>query len=77
MEIVKASLWSPAAKKDLLDIWAWFADIASPDIADNLLREIGVGGLHISKNPLAWRVHDEIMRDIRAVPVHPYVISTG
>jgi hypothetical protein len=32
-------LWSPAAKLDLRDIWARFADIASTDTADSLLRE--------------------------------------
>jgi toxin ParE1/3/4 len=67
-------LWSPAATQDLRDIWAWFADIASTDTADSLLRELnGTGGL-IAKDPLAWRVRNDIMVGVRAVAVHPYMI---
>jgi plasmid stabilization system protein ParE len=34
--------WAPAAKRDLLDIWHYFADVASPDLADTLLRNMGL-----------------------------------
>jgi plasmid stabilization system protein ParE len=70
----RIDLWSPAAKQDLRDIWARFAEIASLDIADNLLREINSAGALIAKNPLAWRTRDEIMPSIRPVPLHPYTI---
>ena len=33
-------VWSPKARQDLRQIWRYFARVASPDIADKLLREI-------------------------------------
>jgi toxin ParE1/3/4 len=70
----RIDIWSPASKQDLRDIWARYADIASPDTADSLLREINAVAALIAKNPLAWRTRDEIMPGIRLVPVHPYII---
>lgn len=70
----KVDTWSPASKQDLRDIWARYADIASLDTADRLLREINAFAVLIAKTPLAWRARDEIMPGIRPVPVHPYTI---
>jgi len=64
----------PASKQDLRDIWARYADIASPHTADRLLREINAVAVLIARNPMAWRARDEIMPGIRPVPVHPYTI---
>jgi len=35
--------WSPKARRDLIDIWKYYAKTASQEIADNLLREIRAG----------------------------------
>ena len=67
-------LWSPAAQEDLIEIWAYFAKLASSDIADFPLAEIGAAATIIATNPLAWRERTELARGIRAFPVHPYTV---
>jgi len=34
-------VWAPRAKQDLLNIWRYYARVASPEIAGNVLRGIG------------------------------------
>lgn len=68
------ALWSPAAQQDLIDIWAYFAELASPEIADALVTEIVLATTLIAENPLGWRERAELMRGIHGVPVHPYMI---
>src|SRR5947199_10813495 len=36
--------WAPRARRDLQDIWQYFARVGSPEIADGLLREIDRAG---------------------------------
>jgi plasmid stabilization system protein ParE len=72
-------LWSPAAKKDLIDIWGYFARVASSEVADKLLHEITWAAARIaSVDPRMWRLRTDIMPDmlggLRSAPVHPYVI---
>jgi toxin ParE1/3/4 len=67
-------IWAPAAKKDLRDIWNYFIDVASPEIADRLLRDIVEAGTRAGQRPLAWRARDEIMPGLRSILVHPYVL---
>jgi toxin ParE1/3/4 len=68
-------LWSPAAQRDLLDIWAYFAKIANSfDAADALISDITMATSLIAENPQGWRERTELMRGIRAVPIHPYLI---
>jgi plasmid stabilization system protein ParE len=45
-------VWSPAAKEDLIKIWRYFARVASPEIADSLLREIDRASERLTNNPL-------------------------
>jgi plasmid stabilization system protein ParE len=68
------ALWSPAAQQDLIDIWGYFAKLASPEIADALVMELNATANLIVENPHAWRERTELMRGIHAVPVHPYTI---
>jgi plasmid stabilization system protein ParE len=67
-------VWAPAAKKDLRDIWRYFEDVASPEVADWLLRDIAQVGERVRQRPLAWRTRDEIMPGLRSILVHPYVL---
>ena len=67
-------VWSPEADRDLLDIWAYYARVASPEIADNLLREIDRVGEGIGENPLLSRQRDELLPGLRSVIVRPHVI---
>jgi toxin ParE1/3/4 len=74
MPRAKRVVWSPAAERDLLDVWAYHARVASPEIADNLLREIDRAGEAIGENPLLSRDRSELMPGLRSVVVRPHVI---
>ena len=67
-------VWSSEADSDLMDIWAYYARVASPEIADNLLREIDRVGQGIRENPLLSRQRDELLPGLRSVIVRPHVI---
>lgn len=67
-------VWSPEADRDLLDIWAYYARVESPEVADNLLREIDRAGEAIGENPLLSRQRDELIAGLRSVVVRPHVI---
>jgi plasmid stabilization system protein ParE len=58
-------VWAPVAGQDLRDIWRYYARIASPDIADNLLREIGRAADRARENPLASRARDDVRHERR------------
>lgn len=67
-------VWAPRAKQDLLDIWRYYARVASPDLADNILRGIGQVGEAIGRNPLAWRVRDDLIPGLRSALVSPHTV---
>jgi len=67
-------LWAPKAKQDLLDVWRYYAHVASPEIADRLLREINEAAASLSVRALMWRLRDEVMPGLRSVVAHPYTI---
>src|SRR5438270_518937 len=70
----KRLVWSPAAQKDLREIWRYYANAASLEIADRLLRDIGEAARRIQQRPLTGRTRDEVMPGLRSILVHPYVI---
>jgi toxin ParE1/3/4 len=67
-------VWAPRAKRDLADVWQYYARVASFEIADKLLREISEAAQRLADDALRWRARDEIMRGLRSALVHPYVI---
>ena len=67
-------VWAPRGRRDLRDIWLYFARIASPDVADELLREIGRAGARLGRHPLMGRPRDELVSGVRSVLVPPHVI---
>ena len=67
-------IWSPAATDDLREIWRYFADVASRDIADRLLRDIFKASERARRRPLAWRNRDEIVPGLRSILVRPYTV---
>src|SRR5262249_3029972 len=67
-------IWAPAAKNDLRNIWRYFVGVASPEIADRLLRDIQRAIVRARQPPLAWRARDEVMPGLRSILVHPYVV---
>jgi len=58
----------------LRNIWRYFARVASPEIADKLLREIDQAGEQLGERPLLWRTRDEVMPELRSVSVHPHTV---
>ncbi len=67
-------VWAPQAKRDLLDIWRYYARVASPEIADSILRGIERASEAIGKNPLARRARDDLMAGLRSALVSPHTI---
>jgi plasmid stabilization system protein ParE len=65
--------WSPASRQDLLDIWQYFARLASPKIADNLICDIGATSARVAEYPLTHTLNDLIL-GVRAVPSHRYIL---
>jgi plasmid stabilization system protein ParE len=65
------ALWSPAALQDLIDIWIYFAKLASPDCADALIDEIRDAEHLIADNPFGWRERPDLLPGIHGFPVRP------
>ena len=61
-------------QKDLLEVWRYYERVASPEIADKLLREINEAGQRLTDEALMWRARDEIMPGLRSVLVQPYTV---
>ena len=67
-------VWAPKATQDLTDVWHYYARVASPDVADKLLREIDEAAKRLAAEATVWRSRDDIMPGLRAVRVSPYLI---
>jgi toxin ParE1/3/4 len=67
-------IWAPVAQRDLREIWHYFSRVASPEVADRLLREIDRVGRRLQQHPLSGRSREEIAPRLRSVLVHPYVV---
>jgi plasmid stabilization system protein ParE len=66
-------VWTPTAKRDLLDIWRHYVRVASLEIADQMVREIAETGERLADRAM-WRARDEVAPGLRSVLRHPYVI---
>jgi toxin ParE1/3/4 len=67
-------VWAPKSKHDLREVWRYYGRVASPDIADTLLREIDQAGERLAEQALMWRARDDVMSGLRSVLVRPYTI---
>jgi plasmid stabilization system protein ParE len=71
-------VWSPAAEQDLIEIWGYFAGVASPATADQLVDEIEAAANRLVIDPRMHRVRRDLIPDLpgelRSVPVHPYTL---
>ena len=74
MQIRSEVHWAPQAAEDLLEIWAYFAQMASLELADGLLRDLKRAGERLGENPLLWQARDEIRPGIRAAMITQYAI---
>ena len=64
--------WAPAAKRDLREVWRYYANAASPKVADQLLIKITDAVAKAAERPLLYRPRDSLLPGLRAVIVHPY-----
>jgi addiction module RelE/StbE family toxin len=67
-------VWAPRATKDLKDVWHYYARVASPEVADKLLREIDEAAARLAVEATVWRARDDLMPGLRAIRVPPYLI---
>ena len=70
----KPLVWSLRAEKDLDEIWDYYVRVASPEIADRLLRDIDYAARRVEGNPLGWRSRNEVKPGLRSILVSPYTI---
>ncbi|SEB91126.1 toxin ParE1/3/4 [Rhizobiales bacterium GAS191] len=74
MPEAKNVTWAPFAKRDLRDIWRYYARVGSPEVADRLLREIDRAGVLLERRYHLGRKRDELMPGLQSVIVHPHTI---
>jgi toxin ParE1/3/4 len=66
--------WSPKARKDLQDIWRYYARTASVEVADRMVRKISVESERIGRHPTPGRERDDEFPGLRKLFVRPYTI---
>jgi toxin ParE1/3/4 len=70
----RAILWAPKARQDLVDIWIYSAKVASPEVADSLLRDIQGTVNRLGDHPYMGRPRGEIANGLRSALVHPHSV---
>src|SRR4051794_37784355 len=69
-------IWSLTAQQDLIDIWVYFARVASWATADRLVGEIEAAANRLVIDPRMHRVRRDLIPDLpgelRSVSAHPY-----
>ncbi|MGE3642884.1 MAG: type II toxin-antitoxin system RelE/ParE family toxin [Beijerinckiaceae bacterium] len=68
------TFWSPRAKQDLRDIWCWYAQIASPAIADRIFRDLATAACSLIQNPDRGTKRTDLAPSVRAVLNRPHII---
>ncbi len=66
-------LWSPKARKDLEDIYAWYA-ARNAAAAERLIHAIEQKALLIARHPEIGVSRADILDDVRSVIVSPFLI---
>jgi toxin ParE1/3/4 len=74
MPKAKPVVWAPAAKRDLLDIWRYYARVGSPEVADKLLLDIDRAAARLERQHHLGRKQDELMAGLQSIIVHPHTI---
>jgi toxin ParE1/3/4 len=74
MADVRRIVWAPRSRRDLLEIWRYFARVGSVEVADDVLREIHRAVARLARNAFMGRPRDELAPGLRSVLVHPHVV---
>jgi toxin ParE1/3/4 len=67
-------IWSPEARQDLLDIWAYVADHGSAAIADKQLKEIERACFVLEAWSQFGKTRDDVRAGLHSVSVSRYVV---
>lgn len=67
-------VWSPEALSDLAGIWTYYLQIAGPDTAEKVAREIGEGADVLAEQPLAGKARSEIRPGLRSLVAPPHLL---
>jgi toxin ParE1/3/4 len=57
-----------------LDIWRYFAQVGSADVADGILRDINRVSQRLGRHPFMGRPRDELVTGLRSVLAHPHIV---
>ncbi|TQF27472.1 hypothetical protein UNPF46_30765 [Bradyrhizobium sp. UNPF46] len=74
MAPAKRLLWSPSSRRDLIEIYGYFARVASDEVGEKVLFEIETTVERLKTNPLMGTPRFEILPNLRATYAHPYTI---
>jgi toxin ParE1/3/4 len=74
MTKVRAVVWSPRARRDLKDVWRYYARVASVEIADRMLHEIAARATLLERNPLPGQDRQDLRPELRSLLAHPYTL---
>jgi toxin ParE1/3/4 len=74
MTAVRAVVWAPRAKQGFARYLAIHVRVASPEIADRIVREIASSAERLGQNPLPERDRDELRPSLRSLLVHPHTL---
>src|SRR3954454_5702326 len=71
-------IWSPAAQQDLIDVWGYFARVASWATADRLVDEIEAAANRLVIDPRMHRVRRDLIPnlpgELLSISAHPYTL---
>jgi toxin ParE1/3/4 len=69
-----ALLRSQRAERDLDDIWDYYAQNASPELAEKLMARIDGAAARVAARPMLGRARDDLLPGIHSIRVAPYLI---
>ena len=67
-------VWGPEAAADLSDIWDYYAKVAGPPVANDIVARIREACRLLGDHPLAGRARDEIRPGLRCAIATPHIV---
>jgi toxin ParE1/3/4 len=67
-------VWAARAERDIREIWTYYANEASPEVADRMIQTIRSTAARLIGLPYAGRPRDELRPGLRSILANPYVI---
>lgn len=72
--IARRLIWAPLARRDLDSLWFYLAEVASPEVANNVYRDIMRVANLVRERPLLGRPRDEIKPGYRSIRATPFLV---